>query len=183
MGKNTEYNATEKVLQDVKDTWGNKRTLVCAKLLFLCLTQVLLICFLTLEVLNDDEMFKQANPSPIIVTTRFLCAAFLHVQLAGEIKQGFNLMKFANNHYWLFRYWGTAFVIGFLQAMVVVMTEFVNLAVLINNNTVQDIIMNFLALVVISEFDNFFLSTEMDAFIAKALEAGSFKRTLSGEDV
>jgi len=113
-GEEAEYNATEKVLQDVKDTWGNQRTQVCSKLLFLCLTQVLLICFLFVEVMHDQTVFHQKNPSMMIVLTRFLCAAFLHVQLADEIKQGFDLMKFANNHHWLFRHWGTAFVIGFL---------------------------------------------------------------------
>jgi len=65
--------------------------------------------------------------------------------------------------------------------MVVVTTEVVNLVVLITNNSVQDIIMNFLALVVISEFDNFFLTTEKDAFIAKALKDGEFQRTADGE--
>jgi len=154
----------------VKDTWGHQRTQVLAKLLFLCLTQTFLIGFLFVEVWNDEDVFHQADPSPIVVLTRFLCASFLHVQLSDEIKQGFELMKFANNHPWLFRRWGTAFVIGFLQALVVVMTEVVNLIVLIENNTVQKIMMDFLALVVISEFDNYFLVTEKNAFIAKALD-------------
>ncbi len=40
--------------------------------------------------------------------------------------------------------------------LIVVLVETVNLAVLATNFTIIDIIMNFLALVVLSEFDNFF---------------------------
>ena len=41
----------------------------------------------------------------------------------------------------------------------VIATEIVNLAVLSTNHTILDIIMNFLALVVITEFDDFFFMT------------------------
>ena len=43
--------------------------------------------------------------------------------------------------------------------MVVIVVEVVNLAVLSTNHTIMDIIMNFLALVVIAEFDDFFFLT------------------------
>ena len=59
---------------------------------------------------------------------------------------------------------------------VVVTTEAVNLVVLVTNDSVIEIIMNFLALVVISEFDNFFFVTAKNTFVAKAITEGTFLR-------
>ncbi len=81
-------------------------------------------------------------------------------------------MKYANNHPWLFRSWKTAYVIGFCQFLVVFTVELVNLAILTTNNTVMDILMNFLALVIISEFDDYFLVTVEGAVFEQALSNG-----------
>ena len=69
------------------------------------------------------------------------------------------MMKFAINHPWKFENYMSAFYIGFVQAMVVISNEIVNLAVLNTNNTIMDILMNFLALVIISDFDDYFFVT------------------------
>ena len=68
-------------------------------------------------------------------------------------------MKFAINHPWKFDNYIGAFYVGFCQAMVVISNEIVNLAVLNTNNTIMDILMNFLALVIISDFDDYFFVT------------------------
>ena len=68
-------------------------------------------------------------------------------------------MKYAMNHQWRFRKWYAAFFIGFAQMFVTMWVEIVNLAVLLTNNTCLDIIMNFLALVIISEFDDYFFNS------------------------
>ena len=52
-----------------------------------------------------------------------------------------------------------AFLVGLFQALVVVFVEIVNLIILQTNHTTLDVIMNFLALVVISEFDDYFFKT------------------------
>ena len=82
------------------------------------------------------------------------------------------MMKFANNHPWLFRDWFSAYMVGFCQFSVVLSVEIVNLVILTTNNTVMDIIMNFLALVIISEFDDYFLSTAETEVFAQALDNG-----------
>jgi hypothetical protein len=68
-------------------------------------------------------------------------------------------MKYAINHPWKFESWATAFWIGFFQMGAVVSVELVNLAVLITNETLKSTIMNFLALVIISEFDDYLFVT------------------------
>ena len=60
--------------------------------------------------------------------------------------------------------------------LIVVLVETVNLAVLSTNFTILDIIMNFLALVVLSEFDNFFFATVANSTVfGKALGDGEIQ--------
>ena len=104
-------------------------------------------------------MYKTPPANMGIVLIRFLCAVFMHITLIGEFEQGMKMMKFANNHWWLFRTWWLAFLVGFVQAFVIISVESINMLTLITNNTIMDIIMNFLALVIIADFDNYFIST------------------------
>ena len=65
------------------------------------------------------------------------------------------MMKYALNHWWKFDNWFNAFLISFCQFFICIFVESVNLVILLTNNTVLDIIMNFLAIVIITEFDDF----------------------------
>ena len=76
------------------------------------------------------------------------------------------------NHSWKFRNWRVAYLIGFLQATIIVLVETVNLAVLLTNNTILDIIMNFLALVIIAEFDDYFFMTVRNEPLGKLIQQG-----------
>ena len=66
------------------------------------------------------------------------------------------MQKFALNHYWKFRFVSIAWLIGFSQMQMAYTVEIINMVILCSNNTVMDIIMNFLALVVIADFDDMF---------------------------
>lgn len=110
--------------------------------------------------------------SSIIPICRFLCAIFLHIYLADELEQGFLLMKYPMNHAYKFDSWFSAFLIGFSQMFVTITIELVNIAVLLTNSTVMETIMNFLALVIISEFDDYFLNTIKDSPLFSLLHDG-----------
>lgn len=106
----------ERDLNLVKKTWDAQRDLVVSKYRFLYATQLMLLWFLCYECATNDDMqaaFVAPPASTNIVLARFLCAVFLHITLANEIKQGFAMMKFANNHWWLFRSWTGAYMVGF----------------------------------------------------------------------
>ena len=136
--------------------------MITGKFRFLILCQLMLLWFLGIEAVTNEDMvaaFKEPPASVPIVLARFLCAVFLHISLTDETKQGFSLMKYANNHPWKFRDWSQAYSIGACQTMVVITVEVVNLAILITNQTIMDIIMNFLALVIIADFDDYFFWT------------------------
>lgn len=69
-----------------------------------------------------------------------------------------NYMKFCINHYYRFDNWKMAFLAGFLQALSIVVIESVNFVVIMTSNSFLSVVMNFMALAVISEFDNAFYS-------------------------
>lgn len=146
------------------------------RLCFLIMCQFLLVFFLAWEQLTDDEMvlaYAVVPKNNTIVLSRFLCAIFLHISLADELIQGFSIMKFSLNHRWLFRSWVPPFFIGFAQMLVIFLVEGINLMLLITNNTHMDILMNFLALVIISDFDDYFFMTVKKQEIGKLITDGS----------
>ena len=100
--------------------------------------------------------------------------------MMDEIKQGFEMMKFSNNHPWMFDNWFEAFCVGLAQAFVVISVEIVNLAVLNTNNTILDILMNFLALVIIADFDDMFFATIASDPMAKLISDGELEMEEDG---
>ena len=80
------------------------------------------------------------------------------------------LMKYATNHPWKFRSKYTGWLVGFCQFLMVISVEAINLVVIISNETVMDIIMNFLALVIIADFDDYFALTLFNNDIFKRLD-------------
>ena len=113
-----------------------------------------------------------------IVFARFICGIVLHVSLSGELTQGMTMMKYAVNHHWKFVDYRMAYFTGFLQTSVVVAVELVNFVALITNTTVLDIVMNFLALVVIADFDDFFFSAVKDSELLDVITEDSYANFL-----
>ena len=73
-------------------------------------------------------------------------------------------MKFACNHPWKFDDYKIAFMAGFLQTITIMAVELVNLLVILMETSIIEIVMNHMAIVVISQFGNFFYlaSTERE---------------------
>ena len=135
------------------------RSNVLARACFLFMTQGMLAVLVMSEVLYSDvSVWSTFASDQWIVFSRFMCGIVLHVSLSGEIKQGLVNMKYALNHPWKFNNYQVAWLCGFMQAFNVFVVESVNFAALLTNSTIIDIIMNFLALVVIAEFDEYFFS-------------------------
>ena len=114
---------------------------------------------MAIEAFTSEEELRKFKTGPDgvkIVLARFICAIFLHVTLVDKTKQGLAMMKYAMNHPWKFRNWQAGYYIGFMQMFVVISVEVVNMAILITNNTIVEILMNFLALVIITDFDDYF---------------------------
>ena len=99
----------------------------------------------------------------------------MHITLTSELMQGLSMMKYVVNHHWKFRNWRQAYLIGFCQAFVLFLCEAVNLIILTTNHSMLDIIMNFLAIIVITEFDDAFFFIVQNEKLALLLTDKEFE--------
>ena len=65
---------------------------------------------------------------------------------------------------------------GFLQLLTVILTELANMVVLTSNETVIDVVMNFLAFIVILDFDNLIFKTQTTTLAGQMVEEKSDDR-------
>ena len=65
-------------------------------------------------------------------------------------------------------------MVGLSQLTMIISVEFVNLVVLLTNPSVMDTVMNFLALVIIADFDNYMFAVVSDEPIGKLITDGEF---------
>ena len=90
-------------------------------------------------------------------------------------------MKYALNHSWKFDSWFDAYSTGLGQVFVLVSVQFVNLAVLLTNPTIMETIMNFLALCIIAEFDDFYFDAVKKELLCLLITEG--KTDLLGKEL
>jgi len=65
-------------------------------------------------------------------------------------------MKFALNHEYRFDNYKIAFLAGFMQMVMIMTVELVNMLTILTCNDVKEVVMNFMALAIIAEFDDIF---------------------------
>ena len=90
--------------------------------------------------------------------TRFICAVVMHISLSDSLELGMRMMKYSINHSWKFTSWKLSFFAGLMQIITIVLVELTTILVILATNDPLDIVMNFMALVVISDFGTFFYS-------------------------
>ena len=137
----------------------------------LCFVMQVMLCALLLhevDVANNPE-FGEFPKDYYIVFARFVCGIALHKGVKNEIFSGMQNMKFVLNHDYRFDSVGYAFLAGLMQVFCSMLIEVVNLLTILQRNTVIDIVMNFMALAVIIDFDDFFFSALGKNFIKKII--------------
>lgn len=151
------------------------RSYMSGRYIFTWTSQMLLVCLLFAERVTSTcsrQDFMEYPPTIWITMTRYVCGSVLHFTLIQEMNEGLSFMKFATNHPWKFRQWHRAFFVGFCQFMMTILVELINLILLQTNSTTMDIIMDFLALVIISDFDDYFAQTLYSDPMFKRIVAG-----------
>ena len=94
------------------------------------------------------------------VLTRLICGIVLHVNTLPRLHNGMGMMKYALNHHWKM-YYRVAFMSGFFQFTVAVFVETIGFIGFLTYEDEIEIIMDFTALIIISDFDKiFFLFNE-----------------------
>ena len=167
------------------ESHASYRISITGKCFLLVTAQLILLYYMAVEATSDAAMIETLVMPPEKISTviaRFVCAFIMHVTLTGESKQGLSMMKYASNHPWKFRSWRHAYLIGFFQAFVLVTCEAVNLIILTTNDSMLDIIMNFLAIVVITEFDDSFFFIVKGEKLAELLSAGEMVHKPKGSE-
>jgi len=99
------------------------------------------------------------------VFARFICATILHLSIVDEINTGIINMKYAVNHPYKFESVFFAWLAGFLQCSSCLLIELANIGVICGTRDTISIVSNFIALVIIAEFDNYvFASMKNESF-------------------
>lgn len=86
-----------------------------------------------------------------------------------------NNMKFVLSHSYRFESPFIAFLAGFMQATSIIGIEVVNFFIILTSATFLEVVMNFMALAIISEFDNAFYDSLGDDENKKLVEDPSFE--------
>ena len=108
-------------------------------------------------ILFTSEMPLYDKPPSIAVAfTRLMAGMFMQIKMSKELKEGLDKMKYAINHSWKFENERLAYLAGFFQSTTIIVVTILNYYTIIAATEVIDIVMNFLALAVIAELDDFF---------------------------
>lgn len=123
-------------------------------------------------LISDPYQVSQftADVDVIILFARFICGTILHLSLIDEVSTGLDNMKFCLNHSYLFQSWKYAWLVGFLQCLIVIMVEIVNIQIILTSTNPVDIVYNFIALAIIAEFDDFVYAALRNESMKKLIE-------------
>lgn len=121
--------------------------------IFIFLLQIALVSFIGKEILNDPEMIEFNYDLMVI---RFVCAFLLHIQLEREAKVAIDMLKFQCFHRPLFDSNYQPFCISMMKLTAAWSTEVMNIILICRQDNVMEAVMNFIALGVIAEIDNFY---------------------------
>ncbi len=109
-------------------------------------------------------------PTYKVAFARYIAGLMMHIAMINEIKEGFGKMKFALNHFWRFDLVSLAFLVGFLQATMVVLVTLLNYYVIIAKSLdVIDVAKDFLAMMIIADFDNIFFLEYPNSNVLKSI--------------
>lgn len=107
------------------------------------------------EAFKNGDLEFDTIPDLKIGFTRFIASMIMHVVVSAEIQNGLKMMKYAANHWWKFSNPRLAWFSGFMQLMAMFFIAIINYFVITISNNVLDLALDFTALIVIAEFDDF----------------------------
>lgn len=120
--------------------------------------QIILVTTIASYLLTYQAALFTNEVSSIVMFCRFICGSILHLSLLEEVTTGLNNMKFVLNHQYLFQNYIQAWAVGFLQSLIVMAIELVNIEIILTSQTPVDVVYNFISLAIIAEFDDFVFS-------------------------
>jgi len=141
--------------------------------------QAVLVVMLFKQLINDNwGQFTKIIDNIFLLMMRFICATILHLSLLDETYTAMQCMKFAVNHSYLFYDFKLAFISSFFQTTIVIAVETVNIALICQGNDPLEVVLNFIALAVIAEFDNFLFNSLRNESMKHLTETGVCSKIL-----
>jgi len=113
-----------------------------------------------------------------IIFARFICASVLHMSLMEEVNSALMNMKYVLNHDYMFKRARLAFTVCFLHFTSTLSTELCNIAIILTSQVPIDIVLNFIAIAIIAEFDNFVYSSMRNEYFKKLIENSIAEKVL-----
>jgi len=125
------------------------------------LTEVIFVFFVQavfcVALVYTAEFPEQDEPPTLAVAySRIMAGLLMQIWCISELTSGLDKMKFCINHRYKFERPVLAFSSGLAQALIMMALILINYYVIMAAESVMDVIMNFLALMVISEIDDQF---------------------------
>lgn len=129
------------------------------------------------EEIDSNLCFKYISWE--LQVTRLICACLFHFYFEGEISNALSCCKYVLMNPSKFRYSGIAFSLGLIQIWSILFIEVVQVVNLVQYYNLTDIISNFVALLVLAQFDDFFLELFMrhriKIFLEKTLAPSHYR--------
>lgn len=131
-----------------------------AQTFFVWFSQIALCIIMTIEIFKQGVETIALYPSNYcVIISRFVCSIVLHMQQQNKLRLGLQKMKFAINHSYKFKPglgYAVAFISGFMQTTMIMCVEIVNIFSILQYQDTMNVVIIFLALAIVSDFDSFF---------------------------
>jgi hypothetical protein len=116
------------------------------------------------------EAIAYMNRFASVSLGRFVCAVILHLSVIEEIEGALIMMKFAVNHEYMFKNPINAYLMSFMQFFITTLVEVCNLIVILASNDPLNIVLNFVAVCIVAEFDNLVFASQRSEKCTMMLE-------------
>ena len=138
--------------------------------------QIGLVCLIVIDPLVIGNLEDMLTSNTAMVFSRFVAIMIMHVYVLEEIHNGSRMMKYAQNHWWKFTYPGYAWLSGFLQVIAMYAIEIANIFVVMASPNIIEIVKDMMALVIISEFDDYFALATGDCLVMKICSEDAYSK-------
>lgn len=180
--KNDEQDEQEQLKllrRELKALIKQKRSNIAIHAILCSIFELLLVLMVFKQLLTQcayyEVFFHPAEISTLFVS--FVCISIVHLTLIEPATQFLAMAKFANNHPYIFEHPQQAYWLSLLQFVTVMMIEFANIFLLLCTNDTIDLIGNFVAMVIVSEFDGYVYESMKEEPLKKLLSEEFTKET------
>lgn len=86
---------------------------------------------------------------------RWICATILHLSIIDSVVGALERMKYVLNHSYIFENSKIAFTITLLEFIITITVEIANICIILTQFTPINIVLNFIAIAIIGQFDEY----------------------------